>query len=263
MKNGKTFFVLLAVALLAVSASCIAQPNFQLDSFVFIRHGKQKLYLDRMTRPEIVDTASKPVFIFLYGGGWEAGDRKNNGLAPFFDELLLKGYIVVAIDYRLGIKEAKAKGLMNAHNGVQMYLRAIDMAVEDLYAATRFVLDHASEWKVDPNQIVIAGGSAGATTSIVAEYGVCNESHASGFSGYGAAYLSKQFTEMGVANWFYDYVDGDHIVAATPVMNKRDEIAIFLKQFVREKNDLFLHTIEKSKIPTNLSGMFSIGKDDD
>ncbi len=227
---------------------------------------------------------------------------------------------MVAIDYRLGIKEAKAKGLFNEKNGTKYYLQAIDMAVEDLYAATRYILDHAQQWNIDPNLIVIGGGSSGATTSVVAEHGICNrtplakkylpedfnyagvismagalwlpgndtksvwpnkpcpfmffignkdqvitynESHVGGFAGYGAAYLSKQFTEMGVANWFYDYVDGDHLIAAEPVINKREEIGIFLKRFVMKKKQLFLHTIEKGNVPTDFLHATTVLDSDD
>lgn len=278
---------------------------------MFTRYGTHELFLDRYDDPSTNDKqAKKPVFIFLFGGGWEGGNRNVEEAKPFFNELTAKGYTVVAIDYRLYIKEAKSKGLMNAQNGTQVYLKAIDIAVEDLYAATRYILDHATEWNIDPQQIVIGGGSSGATSSVVAEYGISNssplakkylptnfnyagvvsmagalwiagentksvwpkkpcpflffignkdqvvtynESHVSGFAGYGAAYLSKQFTDMGVANWFYDYVDGDHLIAAEPVINKRDEIGIFLKQFVAGKKQLYLHTIENGKVPIDFS----------
>lgn len=309
MKMSKaTFLTSLAFAAMSVG-SCLAQNNVQQDSMLFAQYGTQKLYLDRYTG--VIDhnqPVKKPVLIWSFGGGWEGGDRKIKGLDAFINEFISNGYIIVAIDYRLGVKEAKAKGLFSDKNGTQMYLQAIDMAVEDLYAATRYVLDHADEWNIDPKQIVIGGGSSGATNSIVAEYGISNstalakkylpgnfnyagvismagalwipgedtksvwkkkpcpfmffignkdqvvtynESHVAGFAGYGGAYLSKQFTEMVVANWFYDYVDGDHLIAAAPAINRTDEIGIFLRRFVAGKKELYLHTIEQSKIPTD------------
>jgi acetyl esterase/lipase len=48
------------------------------------------------------------VIIFSVGGGWEGGARDDKGLAPFLNHLASLGYTVVSIDYRLGIKEAKA-----------------------------------------------------------------------------------------------------------------------------------------------------------
>ncbi len=314
------FFKLTLIALVVLITTPHANCQIRLDSFVFAQYGKNKLYLDRITSPSTeVVSGKKAVLIFLFGGGWEGGNRKNNGIGSFFNNLALNGYTVVPIDYRLGIKDAKEKGLLNATNGTSIYLQAIDMAVEDLYLATRYVLNHAKEWKIDPKQIVIMGGSSGATNSIVAEYGICNntpmarkylpadfnyagiismagalwlegeetksvwarkpcpflffignkdqlvtynESHSAGFSGYGGAYLSKQFTEMGVANWFYDYVDGDHVIAAVPVINRLEEIGIFLKRFIAEKKDLYLHTIEKSKEPTDFGHAGSIFTDD-
>ena len=310
------FFKLILIALVVLITTSRANCQIRLDSFAFVQYGKNKLYLDRITSPSTqVVSGKKPALIFLFGGGWESGNRKNNGLSSFFNNLALNGYTVIAIDYRLGIKDAKENGVMNATNGTSLYLQAIDMAVEDLYQATRYIINHAKEWKIDPSQIVIMGGSAGATTSIVAEYGICNntplsrkylpagfnyagiismagalwlggedtksvwakkpcpslffignkdqlvtydESHSAGFSGYGGAYLSKQFTEIKAANWFYDYVEGDHVIAAVPIINRMEEIGIFLNRFVTKKQDLYLHTIEKSREPTDFRHIGSL-----
>ena len=48
------------------------------------------------------------------------------------------------------------------------------MGVEDLYDATRYVIDHARELGADTSRIVICGSSAGAINSLTAEYLVCN-----------------------------------------------------------------------------------------
>ena len=47
--------------------------------------------------------------------------------------------------------------------------------MEDLFDATSYVLKHAEDWNIDKDRIVIFGGSAGATNSLVAEYNVANE----------------------------------------------------------------------------------------
>ncbi len=51
---------------------------------------------------------------------------------------------------------------------------AVDMAVDDLYLATSYVLEHAEHWQIDPRRIIISGSSAGAITVLQAENGLCN-----------------------------------------------------------------------------------------
>jgi acetyl esterase/lipase len=115
------------------------------------------------------------VIIHSVGGGWESGRRDEPIVVPFLNYLASLGYTVISIDYRLGIKEAKAKGEFTSANGVEMYLRAIQWGVEDLFDATSYVLKYTDAWNLDKDQIVILGGSAGATNSLVAEYNVANE----------------------------------------------------------------------------------------
>jgi hypothetical protein len=85
------------------------------------------------------------------------------------------GHNVISIDYRLGIKIAKERKEFTAATGTEMYLRAIEWSVEDLFDATSLVLKHADAWNIDKNQIVLMGGSAGATNALVAEFNVANQ----------------------------------------------------------------------------------------
>jgi hypothetical protein len=63
---------------------------------------------------------------------------------------------------------------------------------------------------------------------------------------------------MGVPNWFYDFQDGDHIIALTPMIDKREEIDAFLKKFVHEKQDIYMHTIEKDKVTKTYSNLMTL-----
>jgi hypothetical protein len=81
---------------------------------------------------------------------------------------------------------------MTKENGTEMYLRAIQWGVEDLFDATSYILEHAGEWNVDKDQIVIMGGSAGATNSLVAEFNVANNTELA------RAHLPQGFRYAGV-----------------------------------------------------------------
>jgi len=143
-------------------------------SFLYATREAQELYLDRIVDTSVKVADQKPVIIFSTGGGWEVGVRFDRNSAPFFEYLASLGYVVVTIDYRLGMKQAKEQGELTPDNGVEMYLRAIEWGVEDLFDATSYVLRQADDWNVDPDQVVIMGSSAGATNSLVAEFNVAN-----------------------------------------------------------------------------------------
>lgn len=108
----------------------------------------------------------QPCMMFVFGGGFHTGQRDHAHYNTYFTSLVQNGICVVSIDYRLGLKGApkvsplKTKPLENA----------IRIAVDDLFAATRYMLDHADEFKIDKNVIMASGSSAGAITVLQADY---------------------------------------------------------------------------------------------
>lgn len=135
----------------------------------------QELKLDLIVDNAVQVKGKRSAIIFSFGGGWEGGSRNDKGLTSCVEQFTSLGYAVVAIDYRLGIKIAKEKKEFTKENGTAMYLRAIEWGVEDIFDATSLVLKQANEWNIDKDQIILMGGSSGATDSLVAEYNVANE----------------------------------------------------------------------------------------
>lgn len=176
LKIGPVLFASLVLVwhISAQPASNSVDAQIKRTTHEYAVKGSHKLKLDRIVDSSVKVEGKRPVIIFSYGGGWEAGTRDDPGTMPFLNYLASLGYDVIAIDYRLGIKIAKDNKEFTAANGVQMYLRAIEWGVEDLFDATSYVLKHSNEWNIDKDQIVIMGGSAGATNSLVAEFNVAN-----------------------------------------------------------------------------------------
>ncbi len=117
------------------------------------------------------DTLKRPVIILSFGGGWAGGDRLTyRQIAPRY---VRHGINVAAIDYTLTLK-GQAQLPDSTLFGVQ-YSNAIMTSVADLYDATRFLLEHKEELGVQEDKIIISGGSAGATNSVMAEYWLCND----------------------------------------------------------------------------------------
>lgn len=152
-----------------------AQPQISTSSFTYATKDGQPLKLDLIIDNAVDVRGSRPAIIVLFGGGWEGGARTDPAVVSISHHFASLGYAVLTIDYRLGIKIAKDRGEMTAANGVQMYLRAIEWGVEDLFDATSFISEHGSEWNIDPTRFVLLGSSSGATNALVAEYNVANE----------------------------------------------------------------------------------------
>ena len=57
---------------------------------------------------------------------------------------------------------------------IGIFDNAVNMAVEDMYCATNFVIANSEEWAVDTTKIMLSGSSAGAITAVQAEWMRCN-----------------------------------------------------------------------------------------
>ncbi|MCD8206339.1 MAG: carboxylesterase family protein [Bacteroidales bacterium] len=139
-------------------------------TYMFAERDTCLLYLD-IYEPAAV-SRGKPTIIFVFGGGFISGHRDSQHYLPWFKSMTDMGFRIVSIDYRLGLK-----GISSAGAGQTNALdNAIHIAVEDLYSATAFLIENAETLGIDPDNIVVSGSSAGAITSLQAEYEICNMS---------------------------------------------------------------------------------------
>ncbi|MBO5820900.1 MAG: alpha/beta hydrolase, partial [Alistipes sp.] len=161
----------LAIVVLIQSCFMLSAQEVVCDTFHYATHNGEKLYLDRYMLDAEVD-APRPCMIFAFGGGFVMGVRDHEYYSIFFDRLAREGIVVVSIDYRLGLKNLNADGGMVAMIGI--FDNAVNMAVEDMYCATNFVIANSEEWAVDTTKIMLSGSSAGAITAVQAEWMRCN-----------------------------------------------------------------------------------------
>ncbi|HWO93520.1 MAG TPA: alpha/beta hydrolase, partial [Dehalococcoidia bacterium] len=93
-------------------------------------------------------SAPFPVTVYLHGGGWVIGSIETHD--PICRALAnAAGCIVVSVDYRLA-PEAK-----------------FPAAVNDSYAATKWVADHCASFGGNPSRVATAGDSAGGNLAAV------------------------------------------------------------------------------------------------
>ncbi|MDR6851418.1 acetyl esterase/lipase [Sphingomonas sp. BE123] len=91
------------------------------------------------------DTARPaPIVIFVHGGGWKRGDKRNATGAAKVTHFLEQGYAVASVNYRL-VPAAKVE----------------DQAA-DVAAAFAWLRSNASKLNIDPARMVLMGHSAGA-----------------------------------------------------------------------------------------------------
>ncbi|TFW31881.1 alpha/beta hydrolase [Massilia horti] len=107
----------------------------------YVQYGTRCLKLDMYLPATAQAGKAVPVVVFVHGGGWRSGFRSE--FVPMAVRLAQRGYAAVTISYRL--------------SGEATY----PAAIHDTRAAVRWVREHANQYHLDPQRIVLAGGSAG------------------------------------------------------------------------------------------------------
>ena len=113
----------------------------------------------------------KPLIIHVFGGAFVTGRRDQPDDRIWYRQLADAGYNVAAIDYRLGMKGAQFKANIAS---LKVLRNAIQIAVDDLFSATAYLVDNAASLGIDTDKIVVSGSSAGAMTAMQAEWEICN-----------------------------------------------------------------------------------------
>ncbi len=86
-------------------------------------------------------TGPLPTVVWIHGGAWISGSKEN--VDPYARILAAEGYTVVTLNYTVAPEAT------------------YPTAVRQLNDAFRYLVDNASDLRIDPNRIVIAGDSAG------------------------------------------------------------------------------------------------------
>jgi acetyl esterase/lipase len=129
----------LAFALL-LSSSFASAADYQIQAN--IRYSPYPETVLDILQPPAPALKNRPGIIVIHGGGWVQGDKEGM-VERFCLPFIQHGFVVANVEYRLA-KAATAPA-----------------AVEDVLKAANWFRRHAAEFKVDPNQILVMGGSAG------------------------------------------------------------------------------------------------------
>lgn len=166
MKN-----LLLIISTLIIGTATLAAQELTRTTLHYATNDNTELYLDRYMLAEMPETP-RPCMIFAFGGGFVGGKRDQDYYTTYFTRLAEAGYVVLSIDYRLGLKNLPSD--INIVGMIEAMVNAVTIAVEDIYSATNYAIANAEEWMIDTNKIMISGSSAGAITAVQAEWLRCN-----------------------------------------------------------------------------------------
>jgi acetyl esterase/lipase len=121
-----------------------------------------KLLLD-LYQPSGDTEASRPVFVWVHGGGFTGGSKAGPPASTICDHLAKLGYVCVSIDYRL------RPGQYFAETDPAVAGPVAD-AQHDAQAAVRWLRANASRYRIDSERIAMGGTSAGAVTALQVGY---------------------------------------------------------------------------------------------
>ena len=141
------------------------------QSFIYAVKDTNSLGLDVYSLKGDDSVHKKPCVVFVFGGAFVMGKRDDSVYNVYFNSLVEHHYIVVSISYRLGLRGVKHVSKFK----IKPFRNAVNMAVEDIYDATNFVISKADQLDIDTSAILISGSSAGAISVLTAEFERKNE----------------------------------------------------------------------------------------
>lgn len=134
------------------------------QTFTYTEKHGQALELDVYQLPPV--STPRIAVLYFHGGGFSEGSRSEVRYAQFAEKLAQLGLVAIPCAYHLSMRGRS----MSCDQQQSIKIAAFRSAAEDVWAATRFVLQNAEAWNIDPTQIILAGSSAGAEAIVNAAY---------------------------------------------------------------------------------------------
>jgi predicted esterase len=155
MKRFTLIFILIATSFFAYPQDYKTITYFTNDSL--------QLNLD-LYLPKSPINEKTPLFIYVHGGGFSEGNSKVGH--PICRYLSENGFVAASINYTLYMKNRN----FGCSGTLSEKIKAIQIAVNQLWQATNFFIKNQEEYKIDPTKIFVGGSSAGGTTALHAAF---------------------------------------------------------------------------------------------
>ncbi len=137
-------FTTILILLLAFPVSSVELESFLPDKKVTYKQvGDTKLKLHVFNPENHRVSNSRPAIVFFFGGGWNTGNPKQ--FYPHSDYFSSRGMVAISVEYRVA----------KQHNVTPKE------SLKDAKSSIRWIREHANQLGIDPNKLIVGGGSAG------------------------------------------------------------------------------------------------------
>jgi predicted esterase len=213
---------------------------------------KQKYYRFDFYEPAADSSITRPLIIWLHGGGFKFGKKKSGGQPVWSKTFARRGYTCAAVNYRL----SKKHPLKNFED----FIRGCAAAIEDINHAIQYFKLHCATFRIDTSRIILAGNSAGGMIALQAIYSspaeIATLTHR-GDSTSSIAHLHNPQHIAGVINYWGALFDLHWLRNATvPIVSvhgKKDRIVPYNNNKAGIFGSLAIHRMADSlQIPNSL-----------
>lgn len=170
---------------------------------VYTQIGDRALHLD-IFYPAEKRKKGRPGVLLIHGGGWRSGSREME--VPMAQQLAGKGYVTVAVEYRLSPEAQYPAG------------------IHDLKAAIRWMRAHAAEYGLDTARIAAYGCSSGAQMAsfLGTTNGMAQFEGDEGFGGYSSS-VQAVLNIDGIVSFAHPEASAEGVMAGQWLGGLREE----------------------------------------
>ncbi len=148
------------------SDSSTAKAALNKSTHVYAEKNGQPLAMDVYQLEDELLKPGRTTVLYFHGGGFSEGSRSEIRYAQFAEKLARLGLVAIPCSYHLSMRGRS----MSCDQQQSIKIAAFRSAAEDVWSATRFVLQNAETWGINPERIILAGSSAGAEAIVNAAY---------------------------------------------------------------------------------------------
>lgn len=176
-KSYPSFFAILLFCFTLNAQQWIDQ-KYTYDSILDVNYGSSvnflgdmeshamDIYLPNCDDPQQI--SRRPLLVFIHGGAFIAGDKSETNLQNMCKQFAKRGYVTASINYRLGFISDDTPHSCNFPNYNCVFAsdsaewsRAYYRGVQDAKGAIRYLVNRHVQYRIDTNNIFVAGESAG------------------------------------------------------------------------------------------------------
>lgn len=178
MKRLFTFFItLIFSSSLFAQQWTVEQYEFQVfkdveyGTAIDFLGGTEHLYMDVYL--PICDgdqvNRKRPLAVVIHGGSFVDGSKDDHSVAELSKAFAMRGYVSINVNYRLGFATNQSKRVCNISDIYACIIsgdeaewhRSIYRGIQDVKGAIRYMINRHEEYDIDPDNIFLAGESAG------------------------------------------------------------------------------------------------------